>query len=136
MSDIRLKYQEVIDRTTKFFFTAYIALNALFIAQLDKACPTLNQIYILVVEISIMFLILLFWYLKIESLTKMLISEIAYLRNTDKEAEKYFSFIEKKMDEKKRKKQIKVIYPNYCDDSFPILCGILFIVSLVFKFAV
>ncbi len=134
MSDIRLKYQEVIDRTTKFFFTAYIALNTLFIAQL-KVYPTLNQVYILFVEISIMFLILLFWYIKIESLTKMLISEIEYLKSTNEDAKKYFEFIEKKMDEKKRKKQIRVIYPNYCDDSFPILCGFLFIVSLVFRFA-
>ena len=131
ITDIRLKYQNSINQVTKFFFTAYLAINTLLIAYIKEFKVTLDNLYIYFAAIGIIIFIILFWYLKLESLKKLLLSDIEYLKTSSKEHKDYFDFIEKQMDMRKRKKQINVIFPSYYDDLFPLLCGIFTVLTVI-----
>ena len=129
---IRLEYQQAIDRTNKFHFTVFIALNTL-IGAITHYDIEYNHIDIFIALISVVFYMLIMWYNKIDSLNKLMIAQLLYWKEKKSEDREYFDFIDKKMDSLRKTSKHKVMYPNWGDDMLPKLCGLLFILMLVYK---
>ena len=119
MNNIRLEYQKLIDQTTKFYFTLCIALITL---SFTFGLPTniTNTIAgLLIITSSILSVVSTVWLVRIRTIIRLLKAEINYLMETDKEAKKYFTFIDNEMEKQKRKKEYQIIYPHHNDNILP-----------------
>jgi uncharacterized membrane protein YbhN (UPF0104 family) len=118
MERLRIEYQKMIDQTSRFYATLYLALIAFFsthVIPFTKTSPALlmvTGILLMVVAAS--------WRWKIDSWNQLLEADIRYNKTKLKGYREYADFIHEELENAKIiKKKKGVLYPNFSDDLLP-----------------